>query len=1417
MNTLRRAICTYAANIRDALEGSIGVLNSVGAPLSRSLYQEAKLHVFKQSDMREWSAPGDRPRSFGSDFAPDHLARGLPPPLPEDRVLDEWRKEGFDRNLLIIAPVGAGKSCLLESFALRLAKDLLENCKWPPSRPLPPAVPVLVSLAEWAQLRKDQAGREGSLEAYITREEWEIPKSKPLGRATIERLRANRKLILLADGFDEVSHLRHELAAQINKLGMPFALTSRPGHGEQLVVTDAARHRTLAELSSDAARRFVGAYFTGTDLDEFGPEAALRLFRDAQSGSAAALLARPLYVKAWCQYVYDLVYAGHIPQNAPASLCELAEQLYRDFIRQRPLFEKLREADSHEHGVYRQACDKFATWLGRLGAFFAENNFEPLRLASDNTGVELQAINRDSTFSVTHKNQSQSFNFKDIAIDAGLLVKSALDNYHLLTLPVVEYLVGRSAAQDACEDPHAPRILVKTFRRWIWQPRLHDILDYTFDTLWHGTKAQRGWATALLGWAVEAGRHDLKRAPTLSESTQDDLIRPFALTSLRWHCLDPNADNSLQAQQAARAAAVALAAAQHAGIPKSRGVDGPPIPSNVLRCFLSDLIRHQVRGIEEHNCELVDTIEVAASRISERQAAQFVEWLMQQAKSAAEDEKGEWHKTAVAAAEHVSEDQVVETVQRWLHQLLSADNNVAAVWRDVLQAVATRIPEDQAVRIVEQLIRRSAVMHQGMRLWTFRPLVATAARSVAERDAANTIKRWIGELLTADSVATRLWWQAIRGATDCVAGDVAAQVVEWLIPLCAATSLGCDQTPRFAMRAALERVPEDWIAGLVEHWIMYCAAAEGNEKREWRSAVVCVIERLPEDLVAAGLLERWIGYYVAAKDDVKREWPSAVKSAIYRMPEEQATQILDQCIHQYNATQGETRNEWASAITAATRRVPHDQVLGVVDRLVRLHGTAAGAARVSLRLAIRGAACHVSADHVEQLVKILVKEYVQAANKEKSDWELSIGGAALQVSEPAAKNVIGKWTQEWKKAELVAKPAWHCAIQSLTVHFARNHVGSDQETQDERLGPTYLSDDRVPVDEAARLIGKWTRLYSKASDAQKDTWRIAIESVVDHVSGEFSLPVVQQLAGVGLLDLAMELAASANEIAVLSKEVDDGRSIEYSFVLRTDPSLILDKDGVAAPEFIRRVIGPWVTAEELYERLRNLISDDVRKNQLKGKTGSRYGHLPPWAEAPQQIRRAALAIWEGAARQACVPWGSDENAGPLAIDVEAICKDVSRLLQIAQDRIPNAAEELAHYLYYRFLGTSKKLNQAEIAKAFKCREPGALCAALGLDLRSGDHEGFLYIRYQKDVSLAIRKVNAWANAGCFDLRPERLDKCRTPEEWLAAGGVYIHPKPQSLNAMATGKRLAFFDPAFVAEADAEDRRIRRRGRGKRRE
>lgn len=243
-----------------------------------------------------------------------------------------------------------------------MAKDLLDETLWTETAPFPHAVPVLISLAKMG---------ETPLSEYLNRAEGDLIRGEDasLSSEHMAFLRSRQRLVLI-DGYDEVPNVHDDLVKQLRTWKIRFALTSRPGFGALAVVRDPERQRTLQEFSWNQAIGYVKKYFSNPSGMGISEDKVFERFDKAWKSHVGRLLRRPLYLKAWCDFVYNSPdVSGKV--TYPNSLGDLAGIIYQRTLVSRNLLQgfdiRSREA--------RQITSAFASWFGKIGREAAEGDF----------------------------------------------------------------------------------------------------------------------------------------------------------------------------------------------------------------------------------------------------------------------------------------------------------------------------------------------------------------------------------------------------------------------------------------------------------------------------------------------------------------------------------------------------------------------------------------------------------------------------------------------------------------------------------------------------------------------------------------------------------------------------------------------------------------------------------------------------------------------------------------------------------------------------------------------------------------------------------------------------------------------------------------------------------------------------------
>jgi predicted NACHT family NTPase len=265
---LRTALRAYAKRLQRVLE-DMGSLSGTGITLSReNFHAPMRLQPCNPETERREHLRGLPTES--NVVAPGISGRQPAPPLKEVTLLRNWA-EGSPRPLLLLAPFGAGKSVVLETFACEQAANLLDDRVFPAGK-LPPPVPLPVRLRAWEWHRKDEPPEDFC--EFLFRSQKVLAPYDDVGLLQPDQIQwlLKAKLFLpLFDGLDELpsGHTsgeaidpRAEALKAIKSLFRDgrFALASRPGYGAEGSFRPEDTH-TIRELTSEAIESYIRQRF----------------------------------------------------------------------------------------------------------------------------------------------------------------------------------------------------------------------------------------------------------------------------------------------------------------------------------------------------------------------------------------------------------------------------------------------------------------------------------------------------------------------------------------------------------------------------------------------------------------------------------------------------------------------------------------------------------------------------------------------------------------------------------------------------------------------------------------------------------------------------------------------------------------------------------------------------------------------------------------------------------------------------------------------------------------------------------------------------------------------------------------------------------------------------------------------------
>jgi hypothetical protein len=471
-------------------------------------------------------------RPSADDFAAAQRHDGAPTrpthdlPIPQKDILDDLANR--NKSYLLLARVGTGKSVMLESFARELNAKTKMKLR-ADSLPDDLRIPLLVRLRDFNGLNEKEVGIRRLLEKAEGKLFTGDASTAILLPQDIKFLAEAGQLVPLFDGFDEFAHrgtfceqLHHALSDPDLLKECKFAITSRPDADVGQIPVDRNNRRTLQPLTDVEIREYVTVK----------RQLSLEKLRHAPV-AIRRLLPQPLYLCIWCNCVTR--------SQSPATAGELMYELFVDYLERRGIVRRPKDVDNdgeaqeereNEIASLRSLYARVCTQLAKVGF----GTWMPL---SKLTGV----------------NPGDRRRLRGLIRRSGIIqcVPKATgdDLIYVNQVPVVEYLIGWHLAEGfrANASAESRSASLDIFRKWIWQPILHDVLDHCFDELWNsGNPQQEQTARDLSQWLVDISNQEFfakDSTETIDTTTVhccDDLLRPFCVTTLRFinlnHALD---------------------------------------------------------------------------------------------------------------------------------------------------------------------------------------------------------------------------------------------------------------------------------------------------------------------------------------------------------------------------------------------------------------------------------------------------------------------------------------------------------------------------------------------------------------------------------------------------------------------------------------------------------------------------------------------------------------------------------------------------------------------------------------------------------------------------------------------------------------------------------------------------------------
>jgi hypothetical protein len=868
---------------------SIGRLSDSGVPLSRRYHADMTMRQIQDT------VPAFGQTSTDQAFA----APALSPPAAEDSVLRTWcndRRRGLVHPLLILAPFGAGKSVVLETFTYGAARRILRRFDKPDvyrgivisTYEIPP-VPFPVRLRE---LRFEEREHDHFLDFLVRSQVALNPNDADglLDRSTITKLLKGGKLVPMFDGLDELpgltstGNIRHQALDAIRSVcGDFFAVTSRPGFDAESRFASDCQHE-VQPLGTEGVVSFIRQRLEIPDLVE--EHSALVAYRQAEPELGEALT-RPLFLAVWCDR------AATTPTKTPLTVSELMTELYlRSFDHRRTSLPLSRE----EQRALREP-------LGALLSTFAQHGFDRT-LTDDHIDASMSADSK--TLAANYIGTIR------VAMEAGLVRPVGAAGYYAYKTTLTEYLVGRYMAVSMRTQLGGQQALIERFRRWVWQPSLQDTVWFMFETL---ADDEEGFAlgVALLKWMADVSAQEVVRNEIGGLVGIDDLARPFALTASR--CMWRYAKDTGLREAVRTSVATCLASSSVIGS-KVEDLIPPNAPTEWYWSLVEPLVKIWREG-EGHYLIVQELVRLATRQLRLGAFANVLDEVVELSAGADEPAREGWRRVAAMVAGNVPSMLVPDLVdivaarcatkpansefQAWTSAMVAMSRNIpperaaelSMTWAKRLDEAATQ-PEaaawfgavcgaqrhglrENAAEQTVSLLAQARSNEEG-----YGPQLALLARVAAAQVAPSEAPALIELLLDDPSLKPRSREavsaiDALRAVARCVSALDVPRVVERLVhkraEVMPTLSLQELQQVEAALGDLLESTDDAWLDAIsnaalrvaenaaermVEEWVRrYAADSDLRRRQGWQTAAYRAASRVPRYL-AADLVARWM-------------------------------------------------------------------------------------------------------------------------------------------------------------------------------------------------------------------------------------------------------------------------------------------------------------------------------------------------------------------------------------------------------------------------------------------------------------------------------------------------------------------------------------------------------------------------------
>lgn len=1243
---VRQALRRYAEQLV-AVFSQMGRLSDTGIKCSRSQHTPATV----------LEIPG--PQRAGTEVSEAELVGGegvfdqergksreSRPAMKEMEFIEAWLQRD-PTPLLIRSEFGCGKSILMESVSVSLAKRLLRDDTYAEGE-FPPGVPLPVRLRAWKWFEDE------GFEEFLVRSQ-SLLTDPPilLNQKHVHALRSLGLLVPLFDGLDELpgpfenrqsgvsireralSHIRY--FANATK-PCRFIVASRPGYeADRDAMFGSTNRIEIQDLSESECAEYIQKHFAS------GPSRrlVLKAFEQARS-SLGMLLAKPLFLAAWCGRAEQCLFASkntsparEFPMtNVPDLMQALMVNAFAPSRIRQWLAQPTEQAELFKHKrLTASMLQELRPIFAAMFFTFAQSGFREPVVKQDFKSAKLYLLAPE------HRKQIDWALF--LAERAGLIHPLQEGEWLPIKVPLTEYFAGVHLAGLAAGTEDQQRLFIAVFRRWAWQPELHEALFFAFAVLQAGTAQQQQLASECVDWLLTIGDCCLLNTMVTPESVilrpiaQDDLLCPLAILASR---LAPKHARIIPALIQARRRRDAYH--RNAYIPLLARIH-PELVDPYIRAFVEDWTALPLTDEDSIESALAQ----AAARLPTWNIKSFLDQVLIPVKDNGVPDVAVYSAIDVAIS-RFADDQIVPAMTAWLAALKDKSGMQAMTLAWAIETVAERIPEKVAERCIQDLLAtlkgKSGLVAEAM---------ARAIRRTAERIPETLAGACTNTLLGALEGKTELMIEALLPAVSSAAKrlprtGVEIRVHDWLASLEGKSdqaALGLEA----AIFAAAGEIPDADAERCCKNWRAELQGKSGTMARGLWGAISQAAWRLPET-VAENLIKDWLAASKRKTSVEAKALRHAATIACSRIPEAATKRCIADLLVALEDESGPAALMLEWGIRFAVDRIPKPAIQDCIqDWLKALKGTT-GPLAEALAQAIARAAARIPRSAVEGCIEDLFAALEGRSGLTAERLVVAVRFAAERIPEGVAEDCIQRWFAKLEGRSGPVADALQHAIQfsakRMPEAVAENNIqnwlsaleGQSGPAAESLAGVIRVAAGRIAAENARRDFDICRSFNESKHQRTAEISEEAMWTAAPRMHATDAFELAQQLMSKGDYQSALAIASFQPSLAARLSALDPpNRTPVYEFFSRSDEQLILDDDDLShAPERLRQLAARRASPEEQYELLRKVLSAAVSGQSVQ---------LPAWHFADRHTRKSAARVWALAGKKLEIRWPADPN------------------------------------------------------------------------------------------------------------------------------------------------------------------------------